>query len=82
MSRLLVAAVGALSLAATPALAAPASSYNPAASLSVAKSVRAATPSGKKSGLAQPGAIVGLVLAAAVVAGGIFIAVDDNSDSK
>jgi hypothetical protein len=71
----LAAATCALALAAPPALAAPA---NPASSLSVS---RAATPAKKSSGLAQPGALVGIILAAAVVAGGIIIAVDDNDDS-
>lgn len=75
----LIAAAAVVTLAGSPALAAP----NAAASLSVAKSVRAAAPGKGKSRLAAPGAIVGLVLAAAVVAGGVIIAVDDDdSDSN
>lgn len=74
----LLAATASLTMMAAPALAAP---TNPAASLSVS---RAATPSAKKSDLAGPGSVVALVLAAAIVAGGIYIAVDDddNSDSN
>jgi hypothetical protein len=72
----LAAAAAALSIAATPALAAPA---NPAASLSVAKSVRASAPSGKSNKLAGS-SIIPAVLALAIVAGGIYIAVDDNND--
>ena len=75
----LFAAAAVLTLAGTPALAAP--SANSAASLSVAKSVRAGTPSKGKSLLAAPGSIVALVLAAAIVAGGVIIAVDDDDDS-
>ena len=67
-------------MTASPVLAAPAA--GPASSLSVAKAVRASTPSGKKSELAAPGAIIGLVLAAAVIAGGVLIAIDDDSDSN
>jgi len=66
-------------LSATPVLAAPA---NIAASLSVAKSVRASAPSKKGNKLAAPGAIIGLIGAAAIIAGGVIIAVDDNSDSN
>jgi hypothetical protein len=79
MMKTLIAAVSALALSATPALAAAA---NPASSLSIKTAARAGTP-GKRAGkLAAPGAIVGLVLAAAVVAAGVFIVVDDDSDSN
>lgn len=74
----LTAAVAALSMTAAPALAAPA---NPAASLSVSKSVRASSPSAKSNKLAGS-SIVPAVLALAIVAGGIYIAVDDNNKSK
>ena len=74
----LIAAGCAMALTSTPVLAAPAA--NSASSLSVAKAVRAAAPAKGKSQLAAPGAIVGLVLAAAVVAGGVIIAVDDGDD--
>ena len=70
----MLAAVAVASLVATPVLA------NPAASLSVAKATRAASPSGKKSQLAAPGGIIAAVLVAGVVAGGIIIAVDDDDD--
>jgi hypothetical protein len=71
-------AIAALSMSATPALAAPA---NPAAPLSVAKSVRASAPSGKSNKLAGS-SIVPAVLALAIVAGGVIIAVSDGDKSK
>lgn len=75
----LAVATAALSMTTAPALAAPA---NPAASLSVAKSVRASAPSAKSSKFAG-NAIVPLVLGLGIVAGGIIIAVsDDKSKSK
>lgn len=80
MFKTLIAGISALTLSASPALAAAA---NPASSLSVSSSVRAAAPAKRTSKLAGPGAIVGLVLAAAVVAGGIYLVVDDDdSDSN
>lgn len=64
---------------ATPALAAP---VNPAASLSVAKSVRASAPSNQKSKLAG-GGLLAAIIAASVVAIGVVAIVDDgNSDSN
>lgn len=69
-----LAGIAGLALAAAPIAAAAA---NPAAPLSVGSSVRASAPAGK-SKLAAPGAIVGLVLAAAVIAAGVYIAVDDD----
>lgn len=76
MSKML--ALGAtLSMMAAPVLAADA---NPAAKLSVAKSVRANSPAGKKSELAGGGLIIAIIAAAAVVAGIIIIA--DNDDSN
>ena len=78
MIRKYLAAVAATALVAAPVAAAPA---NPAASLSVAKSVRASAPSKKGNKLAAPGAIIGLIGAAAIIAGGVIIAVD-NSDSN
>lgn len=74
-----MAAVAALSLAAAPAVAAPA---NPAASLSVAKSVRAGTAAKGKDKLAGGGIVVAVIAAVAVVAGVIIVASDDNSDSN
>ncbi|WP_447407077.1 hypothetical protein, partial [Clostridium perfringens] len=64
-------------LTVAPAAAAPA---NPAASLSVAKSVRTGSVSGKKNELAGGGIIVAVIAAAAVVAGIIIVA--DSSDSN
>ena len=76
----IVAAACIAALSSTPVLAAPA---NSAASLSVAKSVRASAPAKKGNKLAAPGAIIGLIGAAAIIAGGVIIAVDDdNSDSN
>ena len=66
-------------MATAPAMAAPA---NPAASLSVAKSARAGSPSAKKNELAGGGLIVAVLAAAAVVAGIVIIADDDDSDSN
>ncbi len=74
----LAVAAAALSMTATPALAAPA---NPAAALSVGKSVRASSLSAKSNKLAG-GAIVPAVLALAIVAGGVIIAVSDDSKAK
>ncbi len=71
-------AAAAAALAVAPAAAAPA---NPAASLSVAKSVRTGSASAKKNELAGGGLIIALVAAAAVVAG-IVIVADDNGDSN
>ena len=74
-----LSAVAATALVAAPVAAAP---TNPAASLSVSKSVRASAPTAKGNKLAG-GGIVFALLAAAIVAGGVIIAVDDdNSDSN
>ena len=68
-------AAAAATMAVAPAVAAPA---NPAASLSVAKSVRAGSVSGKKNELAGGGILIA-VLAVAAVAAGIVVVADDNS---
>lgn len=79
MIRKYLAAVAATALVAAPVAAAP---INPAASLSVSKSVRASSPTAKKSKLAGTGLILAIA-AAGIVAGGVIIAVDDdNSDSN
>ncbi|MCP3735697.1 hypothetical protein M9979_12515 [Sphingomonas sp. RP10(2022)] len=74
-------AMTAAPIAATPAFAAP--TTNPAASLSVAKSVRASTPSAKKNDLAGGGLIFAALIAAGVIA---IVAVaaskDDSADSN
>ena len=76
--RNLAAAAAALSMIAAPALAAPA---NPAASLSVAKSVRASSPNAKSNKLAGS-SIIPAVLALAIVAGGVYLAIDGSNKSK
>lgn len=73
---LIVAAAASMTVA--PALAAPA---NPAASLSIAKSVRTGTVAGKKSKMGGSGFVIAAIAAAAVVAGIVVVATDD-SDSK
>ena len=73
-------AAAAATMAVAPAVAAP---VNPAASLSVSKSVRAASVSAKKDKLAGGGVIVAILAAAAVVAGIVIVAdSDDDSDSN
>ena len=72
---MLSGAAVALSLVATPVLA------NPAASLSVSKSVRASAPTAKSSKLAG-NALLPAILALAIVAGGVYIAVDDNKSKS
>ncbi len=71
-------AAAAATLAVAPAMAAPA---NPAASLSVAKSVRTGSASAKKNELAGGGLIIALIAAAAVVVGVVVVA-DGDSDSN
>jgi hypothetical protein len=72
-----LAAVAAVSMAAAPALAAPA---NPAASLSVSKSVRAGSPSAKNSKFGG-GAIIAVVAIIAIV-GGVIAATSGDSKPK
>ncbi|QDZ09054.1 hypothetical protein FPZ24_05305 [Sphingomonas panacisoli] len=71
----LAAAVAAISMTAAPALAAP---VNPAASLSVSKSVRASAPAKGTNKFGGAGAVVAVVAVLAIV-GGIVAA---SSDSK
>lgn len=74
----ILAGIASLTLASAPALAA-----NPAASLSVAPASARASAAPGGSNLAAPGSVIGLVLFAAIVAGGIWLAVDgdDGPDS-
>ena len=73
-------AAAAATMAVAPAMAAP---VNPAASLSVSKSVRTGSASAKKNELAGGGIIVALIAAAAVVAGIVIVAdSDDEADSN
>lgn len=69
-------AAAAATMAVAPAVAAP---VNPAASLSVAKSVRAGKTTAKNNELAGGGIVIAIIAAAAVVAGIIIVA--DNDDS-
>jgi hypothetical protein len=80
MLKKFLAAAAVASLSVSPALAATA---NPAASLSVAKSVRASTPSAKQSELGGGFGFVGLAILAGIVAIGVIAIVNnDNSDSN
>lgn len=72
-------AVAAMSMATAPAMAAP---VNPAASLSVAKSVRASTPTKNASKLHGTGLIVAGIAAVAVVVGVVLIATDNKAKSS
>lgn len=74
-------AVGALSLVAAPALAAP---TNAASSLSLSKATRAGAPvkAGKNKAAAGGGIIIAAVAAVAVVVGIVVIADDDDDDSN
>ena len=71
-------AIAALSMATAPALAAPA---NPAASLSVAKSVRAASPTKSANKLHGAGIFLAAAAAVAVVVAVVLIADDNKSKS-
>ena len=73
-----IMAAAAATMAVAPVMAAP---VNPAASLSISKSVRAGSVSGKKNKLAGGGVIVAILAAAAVVAG-IVVVADSNSNSS
>lgn len=73
----LAAAVAAVTMAAAPALAAPA---NPAASLSVSKSVRASAPAKNGNKFGGAGAVVAVVAVLAIVGG--VIAASKDSKSK
>ncbi|MGJ3629775.1 hypothetical protein AB5I41_28495 [Sphingomonas sp. MMS24-JH45] len=75
--RSILAGAAALSLIASPALAAT----NPASSLSVAKAARASTPTAKKSELFG-GGILAVVIAAGVIAIGVVAIVNDESSDS
>jgi hypothetical protein len=82
-SKNLLAALAATSLVAAPAVA-QAAPTNPAASLSVAKSVRASASAGKDR-LAGGGGIFAAIIAAGIAAIGVIAIVnssDDDSDSN
>ena len=65
--------------AASAIMATPALASIPAQSQSI-DAQRAGAFADEESNLHAPGAIVGLILFAAIIAGGIFIAVDGNDD--
>lgn len=75
--RSILAGAAALSLVATPALAATA---NPASSLSVA-GTRAASPTAKDSQLAGAG-VFGAIIAAGIAAIGVIAIVNDSDDDS
>ncbi|TCP34655.1 hypothetical protein [Sphingomonas sp. BK235] len=75
--RSILAGAAALSLVATPALAATA---NPASSLSVA-GARAASPTAKDSQLAGAG-VFGAIIAAGIAAIGVIAIVNDSDDDS
>ena len=83
-NKLIAAMVGVAFIAApTVASAAPDQIANPAASLSVAKSVRASSPSARSSKLGGGVGIFGLAIAAGIVAiVAIAVINDSNSDSN
>lgn len=72
-------AVAALSMATAPALAAPA---NPAASLSVAKSVRAGSPTTNANKLHGAGVFIAAAAVVGVIVAVVLIADDNKSKSK
>lgn len=74
---LMAAAVASMTVA--PAFAAPA---NPAAKLSLSKSVRASSTSSKKSKAVETGVIIGVIAAVAVVGGVIAATSNSNSTPK
>lgn len=75
--KLISSSIAAFALAAAPVAAAA----NPAASLSVAQA-RAGSGTSDDSRLNAPGAVIGLVLSALVIAGGIYLIVDDEDEDS
>ena len=81
MSKSFAGSLAALAMIAAP-VAASAAPVNPAASLSVAKSVRASAPSSKKSELAGGGLLAALIVAGVVAIGVVAVVQDGDSDSN
>jgi len=81
MSKTFAGSLAALAMIAAP-VAASAAPVNPAASLSVAKSVRASAPSAKKSELAGGGLLAALIVAGVVAIGVVAVVQDGDSDSN
>ena len=75
-------AIAATTMIAMPVAASAQAVANPAASLSVVKSVRASTPAQKKSALAGGGLIAAVIAAGVVAIGVIAIVNDSESDSN
>ncbi len=75
----LMLAVAASSMAVAPAMAAP---VNPAASLSVAKSVRAGSATAKDSEAVGGGVLAALIVAAVAAIVVIAVVDDDDADSN
>jgi len=78
--RTFVAALAALSLGATPALAAPQAPANGARSLSITKAARTTAPAARRNALAAPGGAITIVLIAAAVVGGIVLITNTERD--
>jgi hypothetical protein len=76
MFKTVIGAATALSLATVPAMASAAT--NPAASLSVSKSVRASAPAANKNQAAGGGAILAIAIVAGIVAIGVIAATKDD----
>lgn len=74
-----LSAVAATALVAAPVAAAP---VNPAASLSVSKSVRASAPTVKSNKLAGGGILAAIIAAGVVAIGVVAIVKDDDADSN
>jgi len=81
MSKSFAGSLAALAMIAAP-VAASAAPVNPAASLSVAKSVRASAPSSKKSELAGGGLLAAIIVAGVVAIGVVAVVQDGDSDSN
>ncbi|MBB5714755.1 hypothetical protein [Sphingomonas aerophila] len=84
MIKSISAALAGAALIAAPTMAAAAPA-NPAASLSVAKSVRASAPAGKDKIAGGAGGIAAVLIAAGIAAIGVIAIVqssDDDSDSN
>ena len=79
MAKKYLAAVAATALVAAPVAAAP---VNPAASLSVSKSVRAGSAVTQKSGIAgRSGGFIVAILAIVAVGFGIYAVADNDDDA-
>lgn len=74
--RKIMMAAAVATMAAAPAVAAP---TNPAAGLSITKSVRAGSATAKTNELAGGGVLVAVLAAAAVIAGIIIVANEDDT---